>query len=476
MKKKLTLLALMATMATVGYGASIDHIQTYTPEYLGNQALTGMINNTSVYYNPAGLVNLQQGTYIQAGVNLAVGVEKMKYQGKEYKADLLQPIPNIAAYHVNDDSALYWTFGALGGGGDLKYKDGVPGFGALPDLVNQGILEVPQLVRGLSLIPGFDITKQPGYSPSNPQGVLQVYDAGSSAEGKNMYIQSTIGGAWKIDNKLSVSLGGRVVYGIRELKGNLNLKSKNPIIQGALDKTIGGIHADIDSKRTAWGYGVQLGLNYKATDRLNLALRYDSRVKMKFKAKGHLNNVKLGRDKELGIASFYPEYMPGTKVRRDMPAILALGASYKVTDNWTMALAGNYYFNKDAKLDEVESSLKGQKKINKIEAKYDNGWEVALGTEYRFAPKWAWLGSINYAYTGAKSTSYDDVEFALNSITLGTGLKYNPDEASEVVFAVSHFFYKQESGHYNQKYNNLIDNPKYDKQITAFGVSYTQRF
>ena len=85
MKKKLTLLALMATMATVGYGASIDHIQTYTPEYLGNQALTGMINNTSVYYNPAGLVNLQQGTYINAGMELAVGHEKMKYKAKNIR-------------------------------------------------------------------------------------------------------------------------------------------------------------------------------------------------------------------------------------------------------------------------------------------------------------------------------------------------------------------------------------------------------
>ena len=455
MKKKLTLLALMATMATVGYGASIDHIQTYTPEYLGNQALTGMINNTSVYYNPAGLVNLQQGTYIQAGVNLAIGQEKMKYNGKDYKADLLQPIPNIAAYHVNEKSALYWTFGALGGGGDLKYKDGVAGTAVVSDLVNNQLIQLP--LKGL-------------------------YDAGSSAEGKNMYIQSTIGGAWKIDNKLSVSLGGRVVYGIRELKGNLNIKSndeKTKVIMQQLLKT-DTIHADIDSKRTAWGYGVQLGLNYKATDRLNLALRYDSRVKMKFKSKGNKNdvNVKIPKlvDLALGFGDFYPEYAPGTKVRRDMPAILALGASYKVNDNWTMALAGNYYFNKDAKLDEVSGGKSISKNIKKIEAKYDNGWEVALGTEYRFAPKWSWLGSINYAYTGAKSTSYDDVEFALNSITLGTGLKYNPDEASEVVFAVSHFFYKQESGHFNEKYSGLVDNPKYDKQITAFGISYTQRF
>ena len=158
--------------------------------------------------------------------------------------------------------------------------------------------------------------------------------------------------------------------------------------------------------------------------------------------------------------------------------------SYKVTDNWTVGLSGNYYFNKDAKMDrkvgKVEIPGTGVS-ISGLEAEYDNGWELALGTEYRFSPKWAILGSINYADTGAKVTSYDDVEYALNSVTLGTGLKYNPDETTEWVFTVCHFFYDSEKGHFDQKYSNPIfsgkvGNPEYDKSITAFGVSYTKKF
>ena len=353
------------------------------------------------------------------------------------------------------------TFGGLGGGGDLKYKDGFAGTAVIPDIVNNSF-------KGL---------------------FKSVTDNGSSAEGKNLYIQTTLGKVWAVDEKLSVSVGGRVVYGIRELKGNLNVKTeidpKLNVIPGIGEALNGfkNIHADIDSKRTAWGYGVQLGLNYKATDRLNLALRYDSRVKMNFKAKGNMNNYKhpgLGQvlpSIDLGFGNFYPEYIPGAKVRRDLPAILALGASYKVTDNWTMALAGNYYFNKDAKMDNIvgEANLKGNT-IKGMEAEYDNGWEVALGTEYRFNPKWAILGSVNYAYTGAKVTSFDDVEYALNSVTLGTGLKYNPNENVEWIFSVSHFIYDGKKGHFDKKYKGLVANPEYDKSITAFGVSYTQRF
>lgn len=450
MKKRLGLLALTAVLTSVAYGASIDHIQTYTPEYLGNQAQNGMINNVSVYYNPAGIVNLEKGTYVHIGAQLAVGHEKMEYNGKDYKADLFQPIPNFAMYKVEDDSALYWTFGGIAGGGDLEYKDGVAGTAVIEDIVAKNPL--------LSNLTG------------------KVNTTGSKAEGKNLYAQTTLGKVWKIDNKLSLSAAGRLVYGIRELKGDLYLNTEK----------IGNHHALIDSERTAWGYGVQLGLNYQVDEKLNFAMRYDSRTRMEFKADGKNEPIKLSQIPtgtpgftlpDLGFGDFYPEYIDGKKTRRDLPAILAAGMSYKVTDNWTMALSGNYYFNKDAKMDRIEpSKALGLLGAKYVEAEYDNGWELALGTEYRFSPKWAVLGSINYADTGAKVTSYDDVEYALNSVTLGTGLKYNPDETTEWVFTVCHFFYDSESGHYDVKYQGAVPNPSYDKSITAFGVSYTKRF
>lgn len=454
MKKRLGLLALTAVLTSVAYGASIDHIQTYTPEYLGNQAQNGMINNASVYYNPAGIVNLEKGIYVHVGAQLAVGHEKMEYNGKDYKADLFQPIPNFAMYKVEDDSALYWTFGGIAGGGDLKYDNGVAGTAVIPDIVNN----LPD-----------------GKLPPELGGLYigKVKDLGSSAEGKNLYAQTTLGKVWKIDNKLSLSAAGRLVYGIRELKGNLNIGSDDPnsiINQHPIFAE--KLHADIDSERTAWGYGVQLGLNYQATEKLNLAMRYDSRVKLNFKAKGNKNDVPL---LDLGFGSFYPEYVPGTKTRRDLPAILAAGMSYTVTDNWTVGLSGNYYFNKDAKIDRIKA--KSALGSTPIEAEYDNGYEIAVGTEYRLNPKWAVLGGVNYAYTGAKVSSYDDVEFALDSIMVGTGLKYNPDETSEWVFTVAHYFYDSEEGHFSEKYKGMgISNPEYSKSITAFGVGYTKRF
>lgn len=444
MKKKFGILAIAALLSTGAYAASIDHIQTYTPEYLGNQAQNGMINKSSVYYNPAGLVHLDNGTYFHIGAQLAVGHEKMDYNGKEYKADLLQYIPTLALYSVRDERTIFWTFSGIGGGGDLEYKDGVAGTAVVPDILN-----------------------------GTPLGKLTNFkDKGSSAEGKSLYGQTTLGRAWKINDKLSMSIAGRAVLGMKKLKGNIDIASSN-------QQAVKDVHADIDSDRTAWGLGAQIGFNYKATDRLNLAMRYDSRVKLNFKASGDETPASIQGLGSFAFSDFYPEYTPGTKTRRDLPAILALGASYKVTDRWTTAISGNYYFNKDAKMDRTKASpVLTSLGVNEVKAEYDNGWEIALGNEYKLNEKWTLLGSVNYAHTGAKVSSYDDIEFALNSITVGTGLKYAPTDCDEWVFTVCHFFYDQESGHYNTKYANYpnVKNPEYDKSITAFGLAYTKRF
>lgn len=456
MRKKLGILALTAVLGTGAYAASIDHIQTYTPEYLGNQAQNGMINNVSVYYNPAGLMQLERGAYFHAGMQIAFGTEEMKYKGKTYEADLFQPIPNFALYSVRDERAIFWTFGAIGGGGDLEYKDGVAGIAVVPDIIGST-------------------------SPLNSL-LPNTKDIGSSAEGTNMYVQNTLGRAWMINDKLSMSIAARAVLGMRNLKGDLNVSHGNTNFNNGL------LHADIDSERTAWGFGGQIGFNYKASDRLNLALRYDTRIKMNFKASGTENKADLNFSTlnpsfpnlgNLGFSDFYPEYADGAKYRRDLPAILAAGASYKVTDRWTMALSGNYYFNKDAKMDKTKgSTVLATLGSKHFDPEYDNGWEIAVGTEYKLTDKWTWIGSVNYADTGAKKNSYDDIEYALNSIMVGTGLKYKPNDTMEWVATVSHFFYDGKTGNYVEKYpgKTQVVEQKYDKSISAVGLGFTKKF
>ena len=209
-----------------------------------------------------------------------------------------------------------------------------------------------------------------------------------------------------------------------------------------------------------------------ATEKLNLAARYDSRVKLNFKSKGSENQLNTSGiiGTNIGFTSFYNQYMPGTKTRRDLPAILALGASYKVTDKWTVSTAANYYFNKDAKMDRVVDSFG-----NSHGRDYKNGWEIALGNEYQLNDKFTLIGSINYAKTGAKASSYSDVEYAIDSTTLGAGVRYKYDETLDIAGSVAHFIYNTSEGTFKAKHG-VSENQKYKKSITAVGISLTKKF
>lgn len=455
--KKFGLTALFAVLGTSAFGASIDHIQNYTAEYNANMAQQAAISpTTSAYYNPAGIMRLENGTYFTGGVQLAIGKETMKYHtkdgdGGDYSADLLAPIPNFAMIKKQDDRAFFWTFGGIAGGGDLEYKDGVAGIKVLEDAV-----------------------------PGMTNGLVTAKDKGSWAEGENMYAQTTIGTAWNINNKLSMSVAGRVVYGWRNLDAKLNADIG---INGTPYKF--PIYADMEAERTAWGFGGQIGLNYAANDTWNFAMRYDSKIKMEFEAdtkETYINNPQLnidsllGKLNGLGFNNFFPQYKDGAKHRRDLPAMLAVGASQKVTDRWTMFYGANYYFNESAKIDkdvEYKNFLTGETESTGLE--YDNGWEISVGTEYWLNNKWAVLGGVNYAKTGAPKESYMDVEYALDSFLVGMGVKYRPDEDTEWVVSTSHYFYESTDGNFAEKYKGA-NSQRYDKNISSIGFSYTKKF
>ena len=441
--KQITIASLL--LSSVSFGASIDLIQNYSAEYGGNPAQQGAINyGSTVYFNPAGLSQLEQGTYFVGGVQLASGKQTMTdgdYNNKGFDTDLFSPIPNFAVYKVVDDGAYFWTLGAYAGGAALEYEDGIP-LPGVKDIMKDKISSLsPQALTNPQL---------GALLQMNMNDVL----TGTNVKGSNQYIQTTIGRTWKIDEKLSTSFGLKAVYGMRNLEASTSFDKKYfPLLNG---------NASIDSERTGYGFGFQLGLNYKATDKLNLGLRYDSRVRMDFKTEADIKDTSsaLGMKDIIsnGLLGIYPAYADGLKTRRDLPAILALGASYKVTNRWTTFIGGNYYFNKDAKMDRIGN--------DPGRYDYDNGWEISLGSEYWINEKFAWLTGFNYADTGAKKTTFAATEYAINSFSVGTGIKYRQNETTEWTFAYNHYFYDETS----------FAGTEYEKKIASIGFNFVKKF
>lgn len=413
---KLSLLALIASLSVSTMGASIDHIQNYSAEYGGNPAQQGAINvGSTVYFNPAGLMRLENGTYIVGGIQYAFGDQNMSQGGRDFSTNLSSPIPNFALYKKTDDGAYFWTMGGIAGGASLNYEDSIPLF-----------------------IGNFDANN-----------ILKD----TKVKGSNMYAQTTLGKAFNLTDKWSASLAIRGVYGKRTMKAETTADIPN------FGPLLGNKNSlSIDAEREAFGVGGQFGLNYTPNDRLNIGFRYDTKVNLKFKTDSSTdgNNTLIGGFIENALLNKYPVYKDGLKTRRDLPALAALGASYKVTEQWTTFIGGNYYFNESATMDRVEG----------MNVDYKNGWEISVGSEYWFTPQIAWLVGFNYADTGAPDKSFAATEYALNSTMLGTGVKYRPNETVEWTVAFNHYIYD----------SRTVNDIKYEKEISSIGINFVKKF
>ena len=145
---------------------------------------------------------------------------------------------------------------------------------------------------------------------------------------------------WKVNDKLSLSAAGRVVYGWRNLNAKLDAQLKDKFGGIILDKQI---TAEMDAERTAWGFGGQLGLNYAYNDTWNFAMRYDTKIKMEFEADTTEKTVTglptisgFPNFNGLGFSTFFPQYKDGAKYRKRFSCYISCGSftkNYRQMDN-----------------------------------------------------------------------------------------------------------------------------------------------
>ena len=401
--KKL-LFGCIALLSTTSYGASVDALANATPAYLGNPAQNATLTTEAAYYNPAGLVHLEDGNYISVGGQLANTTFEMTKDGKDYKAnDPLGLIPNLSYIHKSGDWAFYANMGGAAGGPTLDYEDGVP---LLDDLLPGGI-------------------------------------GSGSVEGKNAYAMANFGTAYSINSEWSVAAGVKYIYAQR----NIKIETKG---------TLGGIlDGTYDAERTASGFGGTFGINYMPNDRLNMALTYNTKVKLEFEAdskgSGNLGAI-LPIIAGTPAGSALAPIIDGDKRWRDLPAELKYGVAYKMTDKWTVMGGGNYYFVSEADIDGNDG--------------FNNGWELNVGTEYQVSEKWTLTTGYNYGDTGATDETFNDTEFALNSHIFTVGAKYQQTPNLEWIFSTMYVHYIDEK----------IEGVNYHKNVVASGISATYKF
>ena len=376
MKKSLVILSLLASANA--FAGSIDYLAQQDAEYFAHPAMIGKVGVSGAYYNPAGTAFLEDGLYVQLNSQTLFKTYEMETKIAEklsHESDHPSAfVPSIQIVKKEGDRSYFLHAGAAAGGGSVKYENGISAFEVIGQEIQLGIRDTKLSFNGnfISPFPNADVD----------------YLGGSTVNGSSYYINTTFGMAQKINSKFSVAGGLRFMYAMRELNGtasyNLDLSGNQT------SERTENIRVDIDSERTGWGVGGVIGFHYQPTEKLNIGFKYETEVELNLDADGKLDTTKtgdfngsLGNEVDGGIVNNIDGKLEAHPViaewleddRRNLPAMMALGVSYELTDRITLLTSGNYYFIKDANR-------------NGCYENYDNGYEISVGVDYKLNDNW----------------------------------------------------------------------------------------
>ena len=451
MKKSLVILSLLASANA--FAGSIDYLAQQDAEYFAHPAMIGKVGVSGAYYNPAGTVFLEDGLYVQLNSQTLFKTyemdtkiaEKLSHESDHPSAF----VPSIQIVKKEGDRSYFLHAGAAAGGGAVKYENGISAF----EVIGQGIEDIFE--KG---------------NPYSEQLDLVKYLGGSTVNGSSYYINTTFGMAQKINSKFSVAGGLRFMYAMRELNGTASYDldtTGTPLTQGKEN-----IRVDIDSERTGWGIGGVIGFHYQPTEKLNIGFKYETEVELNLDADGKLDTTQTGFlssdpttnqsiiggiDQKLEAHPVIAEWLEDD--RRNLPAMMALGVSYELTDRITLLTSGNYYFIKDANR-------------NGCYDNYDNGYEISVGVDYKLNDKWTLMAGYQYTDTGANENTYKDTDYALDADMYGVGVKYTPDETKEFIVSYAYVDYKNGTA-VNEKGQETTT---FKKEVNAIGLSAAFKF
>lgn len=429
MKKTLMLMALVASVNA--YGGSIDYLAQQDAEYFAHPSMIGKIGTSGAFYNPAGTVFMEDGTYFKVNAQTIFKDYTMNtdYKGitgitdsvkDSHSSDYPSPmVPSFQFVKKDGDRSYFAHAGIAAGGGTVKYDNGISAF----EVIGEGIEAA--FKKKFGLLDG----------NVNALGIEAKYLGGTTVEGSSFYYNINFGMAQKLNEKFSVAGGIRLIYATRALEGTGNFE----LDLTSVDKGKHDVKVSLDAEREAYGVGGVIGFNYKPTDRLNIGFKYETEVELDFEAKKGQNGISVKSSPANIVAGGIAEELRKELVirewledgNRNLPAMMALGISYDMTDRLTLLASGNYYFIEQANEDHAYDN-------------YTNGYEASIGFDYKLNEKYTLMAGYQYTNTGSNEGTYKDTDYALDAHMYCVGMSYSPNETRK--YTLSYGFVDYQDG------------------------------
>lgn len=444
--------------------------------FIRNPARDGAIGIDGVYSNPAGVALMPEGWHMSLNWQLAwqrrivdtqnpVFVRDANNGGKDskhYRGIATAPFLPSVQLAYNWKKFSFQASGAVsGGGGKCTFDSGLGSFDAAIGRVWAGLLS--PVANNLN-----NLFSAYGLHAKAP--VSTGYSSNGFMEGKQYYFGGTIGAAYKIVDKENIKVSGyagvRFLYGMAGYKAEItDIKVQttdgaqplatyinnisNSIYQagveaamvgnqqalqavtkagqdlseqsGQLAKYYNGVYLQSDQN----GFGVCpiIGLDVKY-QWVNFAFKYEFRTKM--------NMTNSSTVKEAGLFSAVNQFVDGTSVREDTPALLTLGLELEPLKGLRFDVGYHHFYDRQAKKTYFDADGNRHDDKNQMLSRGTNEW--LAGVEYDFGKdkRWTVSGGIQTTNYGNTDEYMSDISFVTNSWSFGTGVKYKINDKMAV--------------------------------------------
>jgi long-subunit fatty acid transport protein len=183
-------------------------------------------------------------------------------------------------------------------------------------------------------------------------------------------------------------------------------------------------------------------------DKLNIGLKYEHQTMLELTNSTNVDGTGLFPDKE--------------KSRSDIPAVLAAGADYMVTD--ALKVSGSFTMYMDKWVNWGGNVYGQERTIDK------NYIELGLGAEYKLSDNFAVSAGYLNSNTGVSEQYQSDFSYSNDSYTLGLGFQWNMNKRLVLDAGMMLTTYKDDTKSFTDTTFGTY-NETYGKDTFGFGIS-----
>ncbi len=239
-----------------------------------------------------------------------------------------------------------------------------------------------------------------GFGSPSYFGLSQKYDgdwAGRYYVQKSTLMGMTLtpAASYRVNNWLYLGAGLNLMYGILDDQVAIN--------------NITGPEGVLNYSDNRWGYGANLGVLVEPWTGTRFGLTYLSEVKLDFSATPQFSGLGPGLAVALRNSGLLTASMD---LKMTVPQMVMFSAYHDLNEKWSVM--GNLGWQNWSRFGKVDVQINSSDPTSlTANANYNDTWHVALGTQYRYSPKWTFSGGIAY-----DSSAVDD---ANRSVTVPMG-------------------------------------------------------